>query len=82
MESMALDPARIISDHVEKRSMLDYAGRPIGENYWGYLSTGERWRQARFFKGGVVAKYGLVNEKEAELFDRVISSVCLLPAGS
>jgi hypothetical protein len=80
MESMAVDPARILSDHVEKRSIFDSKGHPIGEDYWGYLNSGERWRQVRLFKGGDVAKYGFVKQEEAELFDRVISSACLLSA--
>jgi hypothetical protein len=79
MKSMAVDPALTFAKHSEKRSIVDYAGQPIGEDYWGYLNTGERWRQVRLFKGGVVAKYGFVRKKEAELFDRVISSACLLP---
>jgi hypothetical protein len=79
MKSMAVDPALTFAKHSEKRSIVDYAGQPIGEDYWGYLNTGERWRQVRLFKGGVVAKYGFVKKKEAELFDRVISSACLLP---
>ena len=78
VESMAVDPALTFSKHVEKRSIADNTGQPIGEDYWGYLNSGERWRQVRLFKGGVVAKYGVVNEEEAELFDRVISSGCLL----
>jgi len=78
MESMAVDPAFTFSKHVEKRSIVDNTGQPIGEDYWGYLNTGERWRQVRLFKGGIVAKHGFVNKEEAELFDRVISSACLL----
>jgi len=78
MESMATDPARILSSRVEQRRIFDDKGEPVGEDYWGCLGSGERWRQVRLFKGGVVAKYGFVEEKEAELFDRVISSACLL----
>ena len=79
MESVAVDPALAYSKHSEKRSIVDYAGQPIGEDYWGYLNTGERWRQVRLFKGGIVAKYGFVNKRESEAFDRVVSSACLLP---
>ena len=78
MESMALDPARTFSSHFERRRILDDQGHPLGEDYWGYLESGERWRQVRLFKGGIVAKYGFVDKKQAELFDRVISSACLL----
>lgn len=82
MESMALDPASTFSSHAERRRILDDQGRPVGEDYWGYLSSGERWRQVRLFKGGVVAKYGFVSKEQAELFDRVIDSVCFLPSSS
>ena len=78
MESMATDPTRVFSDHVEQRGIFDDKGRLIGEDHWGYLKRGERWRKVRI--SGWVAKYGFVNEKEAELFDRVISSACLLSA--
>ncbi len=80
MESMTTDPARVFSDHVEKRNIFDDKGQPIGEDYWGYLKSGERWRQVRLFKGGVVAKYGFINGTDAELFDRVIGSACFLSA--
>jgi hypothetical protein len=80
LKNMAIDPVRIFSKHVEQRSIFDDQGHSIGEDYWGYLNTGGCWRQARFFKGGVVAEYGFVNEKEAELFNQVISSACLLSA--
>ncbi len=78
-ESIPVDPASVFSNHVEKRSIFDDKGEPIGEDDWGYLDSGERWRRIQL-RGRGVAKYNFVNEKEAELFDRVISSVCLLPA--
>jgi|GEM_PF-5907739 len=78
IENMAEDPTLLLSDHVDERRVFDDQGHPIGDDYWGYLKSGERWRRVRLFKGGVVAKYGLVNEKDARLFDRVISTGCLL----
>jgi len=74
----------------EKRKIFDDKGNLIGEDSWGYLDNGERWRRVRLI-GWVVASYGSVNEKDvasygsvhekdAELFDRVISSACLLSA--
>jgi hypothetical protein len=81
MQSMAAEPALTFSNHVEKRDILDDTGHSVGEDYCGYLKTGECWRQARLFKGGVVAKYSFVNKQEAELFDQVIGSACVLPSG-
>jgi hypothetical protein len=78
MQSMALDPARIISRHVEKRVVADSEGNVVGEDYWGYIDSSERWRQLRL-RGGIVANYGFVTPVEAERFDRIISSVCLAP---
>ena len=77
--SGAVDPSRILSDHIEKRTIVDDKGQPIGEDYWGYLRSGERWRRVQL-RGSAIAKYDFVNERQAELFDRVISSACLLSA--
>jgi hypothetical protein len=77
--TVAVDPISVFSAHIEKRTITDYKGRQIGEADWGNLNTGERWRNVRF-GGRVVAKYGFINEKNAEVFDQVINSVCLLPA--
>ncbi len=75
--SMMVDPAVTFSKHVEKRSIVDDKGKSIGEDEWGYLDSGERWRHARFWGALGTAKYGFVNKNEAELFDRVINSVCI-----
>lgn len=79
MKAMATDPVRVISSHVEQRRLVDARGNQVGEDSWGFLNTGERWRQLRLFKGAVVAKYGFVDKKQAALFDRIINSVCLTP---
>jgi len=76
MQTMATDPALTFSKHVEKRPVRDGSGHTLGEDYWGYLNTGERWREARFFRGGIIARYGFANEKDAALFDQVIRSAC------
>jgi hypothetical protein len=75
-KNMTIDPARTFSAHVEKRIVFNDKGRPIGEDEWGYLASGERWRRVTF-GGGDVAAYDLAGEKVAELFDRVINSACL-----
>ncbi len=75
LKSMMVDPAFIFSKHVEKRRIVDDKGKSLGEDEWGYLDSGERWRRVRF-PGGGTAKYGFVNENEAALFDQVINSVC------
>jgi hypothetical protein len=79
-DNMPIDSARVFSKHVEKRTILNDKGHPVGEDNWGYLSSAKRWRQVRFWRGDAAAKYGFVDEKEAELFDRVINSACLLPS--
>ena len=86
--SAPIDPALVFSGPVEKRKIFDDNGKQIGEDSWGYLDNGEYWRRVRLV-GWVVAGYGSINEKDvassgsvheedAELFDRVISSVCIL----
>ncbi len=79
MESMAVDSDRVFSDHIEQRSVFDDKRQLIGEDNWGYMKSGERWRKVQL-RGGVVAKYGFINEKDAELFDQVINSVCRITA--
>lgn len=70
-----VDPRKVFSKHIEKRSIFDDHGRVIGEDVWGYLDRGERWRRAEF-PGSVAAEYRLINESDATLFDTVISSAC------
>ncbi len=75
MESITPDPALTFLKRIERRPIFDDKGKPIGEDKWGYLDTGERWRSVRF-SGIGTAKYGLVDRQAAEIFDRVINSVC------
>ena len=78
-EGTVSDPDTTVLNHLEKRTVVDQAERPIGEDYWGYLNSGEHWRRVWFFKGGILAKYGFVRKEDAEMFDRVIESACILP---
>jgi hypothetical protein len=82
------DPALTFSGHVEKRRIVDDNGNVIGEDSWGYWDSGERWRRIRLL-GWITARYGSVNkrdlasygvvhEKDATLFDGIISSACKL----
>ena len=88
MGGVPVPPALIDSGPVVKRMIFDDQGNTVGEDSWGYLDSGERWRRVRF-RGRVVARYGSVLEKDvpnygsvhendAERFDQVISSVCVL----
>jgi len=91
-ESMkpAVNPALIYSGPVENRRIFDDKGSPVGEDSWGFWGDGEFWRRVRLrrsvivrygsINSGDVASYGSVHEKDAELFDQVISSVCRLTA--
>ena len=74
---MDADPNLVFSEHSEKRRVLDDGGRLIGEDYWGYLERGKIWRRVHL-DGFAYANYTGANEKDAERFDRVINSVCLL----
>lgn len=81
----------------EKRVILDKKGHRIGTDEWGYWSNGERWREVRLVDQ-VVAVYGHstplpkdipthfmavpVHKKDAEMFDRVLSSVCVAPTSN
>lgn len=72
-----VDPAATFSTHVERRTIFDNHRKPVGQDTWGYLSSGERWRRVHL-KGFAHLKYGLVQANEAERFDQVISSACLV----
>jgi len=79
MPSMSTDPRSTVSKQVIKRNIVDQNGNVLGDDYWGYLTTGEQWREIRLYKGGVLATYGFSNRTEAKLFDHIMNSVCVLP---
>ena len=70
----APDPRRTFSTYEERR-ILNSSGEVVGRDVWGYLQTGERWREVQIHPL-VVAQYGLVREQDARLFDQVINSAC------
>src|SRR6476620_2577673 len=78
MDSIATDPALTFLSQVVRRPIFDDKGRQLGEDEWGYRGTGERWRRLRFTGIGT-AKYGLVDTRDAEKFDQIINSACLVP---
>lgn len=89
MGSVPVPLALIDSGPVGKRMIFDEEGNTVGEDSWGYLDGGERWRRVRL-RGRIVVRYGSVNEKDAarygsvhkndaESFDQVISSACISP---
>ena len=83
-----VDPALIYSGPAEKRKVFDSKGDLIGEDSWGYLDNGGRWRRVRFVgevlatygsrNGGDVPRFGIVKQNEASFFDQVINSVCIM----
>jgi hypothetical protein len=92
MEGMRphLDPALVYSGPVVNRKVLDDDENTLGEDSWGYWGNGEIWRRVRL-RGSVIARYGSikpndiasygsVHAEDAELFDQVINSVCILSA--
>jgi len=73
-----VDPASVFAEHAEKRNVFDEKGHVIGEDSWSYLYSGERSRRVQLRGGRAVAKYDFVNERDAESFDQIIGSACLL----
>jgi len=76
------------SGYAEKRRIFDDKGHVIGEDSWGYWNGG-RWRRVHLL-GWIAVRYGSrnrselvshgsVHEKDAALFDRIISSACRVP---
>jgi hypothetical protein len=66
------------SVHVYQSAIRTSDGRKIGEDHWGYLKTGERWRYLRFTREEEDG-YRPMLPKYADLLDKVISSACLTP---
>jgi hypothetical protein len=66
------------SAHVYQSAIRTSHGRKIGEDHWGYLKTGERWRYLRFTRGEEDG-YRPMLPKYANLLDNVINSACLAP---
>jgi hypothetical protein len=88
IESVPEIAALTSSGYVEKRRIFDDKGHVIGEDSWGYWN-GERWRRVHLL-GWIAASYGSrnkselashgsVHEKDAALFDGIISSASRVP---
>jgi hypothetical protein len=76
-ESTESDRASVISEGIEKRDILDSRRQVVGEDQWGHLHSGERWRRIRL-RGSVYAHYGFASESDSAVFDRIMSSACLV----
>jgi len=66
------------SVHVYQSAIRTSHGRKIGEDHWGYLKTGERWRYLRFIRAEEDGYRPMLPEY-ADLLDKVINSACLAP---
>jgi hypothetical protein len=66
------------SENLIERVVRDRKGRLIGEDRWGYLETGERWRFVRFSWGEAMG-YRPARREVASFFDKIIDSACFLP---
>lgn len=80
------------SGYLEKRRIFDRKGNVIGEDSWGDWDNGQHWRRVHL-EGSIsvsygsrnkreLPSYGSVHQKDAALFDRVISSACSLSVAS
>jgi hypothetical protein len=75
----------VFSDHVEERAVRSADGHPVGYDRWGYWKDyddgwghgkgGKHWRRVKF--GREEVGYPPTLDREAQLFDQVISSACL-----
>jgi len=86
-----IDPALTDSVPLEKRWITDDMGNAVGEDSFGNGDSGRRWRRVGL-RGWVTAAYGSISntdipgyrevpERDAALFDDVISSACRLSGG-
>lgn len=77
-----------LSAFIASRRVLGDNGENIGQESWGYWGRGERWRrvhlvgwiEARYGSKNEreVRSYGLVDQRDAALFDQIINSACRL----
>lgn len=65
----------VLSKRVEEREIHSANGHNVGQDSWGYLRTGEKWRYVSFRTGDAVG-YQPVPARQAALFDEVIGSAC------
>jgi hypothetical protein len=68
-------PFPVISEHLESRPIRTVKGRVVGEDRWGYLKSGERWRYVRFFAGDAVG-YSPVPPNRTGGLDQIIGTAC------
>jgi hypothetical protein len=68
----------VFSEHVEERDVRNVHGHVVGKDRWGCFRTGRRWKRWRFvsFDGGEEAAYPPTSDREAQLYDQIISSAC------
>jgi len=65
----------VFSERVDHRDIRTVRGRLVGEDRWGQLKAGERWRYVTFLDGDAVG-YWPVPPEQATVLDRVINSAC------
>lgn len=65
----------LFSEHAEQRDVRSVNGDVVGKDHWGIWKDHERWRLV-IFDSGEWAEYRPTPNKEAQLFDQVISSAC------
>jgi hypothetical protein len=75
----------VFSEHVEERDVRNVYGHVVGKDSWGYWKSSEHWwgrpasgKRWRFvkFSGGEEVGYLPTSDREARLFDQIISSAC------
>lgn len=76
----------LTSDRVEKRAVRDSRGDWVGEDHWGHWKgrvdqwghwvSGKSWRYVTFARGGTAVGYLPTADREAQVFDSIISSAC------
>jgi len=74
--AVGIDPISTFSEHKEQRDIHDAEWSVVGRENWGYLNSGERWRQVRLTPGRIAVQYGFTKRESAERFDRIIGSAC------
>jgi hypothetical protein len=60
-----------------QRNLTAADGRVIGMDSWGHMRNGAWWRWTAVAGSGAV--YKNVSTEEAQLFDQIISSMCIVP---
>jgi hypothetical protein len=71
------DDQLVNSANFEQRSIVSSKDHLVGLDSWGRLNDGTLWRQ--IFVSGEGARYSKASEDDANFFNQIIDTFCVVP---